>query len=387
MFTIEFLKKLRTSQIMNGFAGIDGFTPLDLVVEQFDKIPVEWSNPNLKFLIPAAGHGTYGIVGYWRLMEGLKQVFINEDERSRHILKNMLYLNEINSWLCQQLSRQGFVNIIKKDFLKLDIDMKFDVVIGNPPYQENHEDGRSKKNALRLWAKFVISVFDKNLLKRNGYLSFVTPSGWAGSSSQVFNTLQKYKLVSADFSSSVSQSFNNVGGTMVFTTFVVQNSKNTNNCANIKFDQGVASIDLFSLPITPIKSSNMYDFTIISKMLNSNISGLNWKRFDDKNKEVDGLSIVMSRSKSENNNADFSHNLEDRSGFWLYGDEELLGNVLNNINLPIYKHFRWVVRSGMAIANNIKTLPIPTNISLTTDGFCDLFNLNDNEREYVRSIS
>jgi hypothetical protein len=194
-------------------------------------------------------------------------------------------------------------------------------------------------------------------------------------------------LVSADFSSSVSQSFNNVGGTMVFTTFVVQNSKNTNNCANIKFDQGVASIDLFSLPITPIKSSNMYDFTIISKMLNSNISGLNWKRFDDKNKEVDGLSIVMSRSKSENNNADFSHNLEDRSGFWLYGDEELLGNVLNNINLPIYKHFRWVVRSGMAFANNIKTLPIPTNISLTTDGFCDLFNLNDNEREYVRSIS
>ena len=90
MFTIEYLEKLRSSQLMSGFAGVDGFTPLNLVIEQFDKIPLEWSNPNLKFFIPAAGHGTYGIVGYWRLMEGLKQVFINENERSRHILKNLL---------------------------------------------------------------------------------------------------------------------------------------------------------------------------------------------------------------------------------------------------------------------------------------------------------
>ena len=95
----------------------------------------------------------------------------------------------------------------------------------------------------------------------------------------------------------------------------------------------------------------------------------------------------MTRSKSESNNADFSFNLDDRSGFWLYGEQEYLETVLNNINLPIYKHFRWVVRSGMAIANNIKLLPIPTNTKLTNDSFCELFSLNEEERKYVKSIT
>ena len=282
------------------------------------------------------------------------------------------------------LKKLGFVNVYNDDFLKLKLDMKFDVIVGNPPFQETHEDGRSKKNALRLWAKFVIHIFTKDMIKRDGYLTFVTPSGWAGSSSQVFESLIDKQLIYANFSADVSNSFIGVGGSMVFTTFLVQNTKK-NKIPKIKFDEGIVEIDLMKMPITPIKSSNMYDFTILNKMIESGICGLPWKRYDDKDRDIDGLSILMSRSKSENNNADFTHNLDDRSGFWLYGDEEFLNNILNNINLPIYKHFRWVVRSGMAIANNITTLPIPTH-SLTTDSFCELFNLDKNEEDYVRGL-
>ena len=77
MFTIEYLEKLRSSQLMNGFAGVDGFTPLNLVIEQFDKIPLEWSNPNLKWLDPANGTGPYPIMIIYKLITLLQQILIS----------------------------------------------------------------------------------------------------------------------------------------------------------------------------------------------------------------------------------------------------------------------------------------------------------------------
>jgi hypothetical protein len=354
-------------------------TPSELVCEMLDKIPnYVWENPKSTFLDPCMGNGTFIVEIVKRLVNIYR--YSKEDAISR------VYGYDTCVKYIHILRRGGLINLFHKDFLNEELNMKFDVVVGNPPYQETHEDGRSKKNALRLWAKFVIHILDKNIVNENGYLSFVTPSGWAGSSSEVYQKMKNYNLISADFSSFVSQSFNNVGGTMIFTSFLLQNSPKS-GVPKIKFNQGNSNVDIFNMGITPIKSTNMYDFTIIQKMLNSGIVGLPWQRFDDKNKEINGLSIVMTRSKSESNNSDFTHNLDDRSGFWLYGEQEYLETVLNNINLPIYKHFRWVVRSGMAIANNIKLLPIPTNIKLTNDNFCELFGLNKEEMDYVKSIT
>jgi type I restriction-modification system DNA methylase subunit len=194
------------------------FTPEELVREMLDKIPTSiWENPKSTFLDPCMGKGTFLI----DILRRLTTIYgySKEDAMSR------IYGYDVRVKYPNYLQRGGFINVFHKDFLSEKLDMKFHVVVGNPPYQETHEDGRSKKNALRLWAKFTISIFQKDLLKPNGYLSFVTPSGWAGSSSQVFKELKKYDLLSADFSSSISKSFNNVGGTMVFTTFVVRTSK------------------------------------------------------------------------------------------------------------------------------------------------------------------
>jgi hypothetical protein len=50
---------------------------------------------------------------------------------------------------------------------------KFDVVVGNPPYQDSVGD---KGNTEPLWDKFVKKTF--SFLSENGYLSMVHPSGW-----------------------------------------------------------------------------------------------------------------------------------------------------------------------------------------------------------------
>jgi hypothetical protein len=376
------------------------FTPRQLIDEMLDTLPKStWSNPDIKWLDPAVGIGNFPAAILDRLMVGLESIITNEDDRRKHILEEMLYMCDISSknlfllYMLFDKNNEFKLNVYRGSFLTEDFDkhMKevwvldgFDVVVGNPPYQETHEDGRSTRSSVRLWAKFILNIFDKNILKNNGYLTFVTPSGWAGSSSVIFDKLKDYKLLNADFSSSVSKSFGSVGGTMIFTTFLIQKKKEKTN-TKIKFDQGIANLDIFSFPITPIKSTNIYDFTILSKMINSGIGGLEWRRNDDKNKKIDGLSIIMSRSKSENFDVDFSHNLDDRSGFWLYGEENYLKTIINNINLPIYKKFRWVVRSGMAIANNIKFLPVP-DVELTPDTFCKMFNLDEKETQYVMSL-
>lgn len=62
-----------------------------------DTLPEEvWSNPNLKWLDPAAGRNViFPIEVYKRLMDGLKEWEVDCIKRSNHIWDNMIYMVEI----------------------------------------------------------------------------------------------------------------------------------------------------------------------------------------------------------------------------------------------------------------------------------------------------
>jgi len=67
------------------------------------------------------------------------------------------------------------------DTLKLDIKDEwnidgFNAVVGNPPYQEINDKGKSKHGKSNLWTKFIEYSF-KNM-KADGYLLFITPTSW-----------------------------------------------------------------------------------------------------------------------------------------------------------------------------------------------------------------
>jgi hypothetical protein len=160
------------------------FTPMKLVNEMLDKLPEEvWKNKNLKWLDPATGMGNFPIAVYLRLMESLKDEIKDEKERKKHILENMIYMCELNKknvLVCKQIfdiNNEYKLNIYEGDSLKVDYNeefrvKKFDIIIGNPPYNASG----TKASGNTIWQLFVKSSI--KLLKKNGYICFVHPNGW-----------------------------------------------------------------------------------------------------------------------------------------------------------------------------------------------------------------
>jgi hypothetical protein len=156
------------------------FTPSELVREMLDKIPTSvWENPESLFLDPCMGTGTF-------LIEILKRL-INIYGYSKEDAVSRVYGYDTLVKYVNRAKRRGLVNVFHKDFLNEEINMKFDVVVGNPPYQEKVGERKTEP----IWNKFVIKSFE--LVKDNGYVSLIHPTGWRSSKGK-FKNIQELLL-------------------------------------------------------------------------------------------------------------------------------------------------------------------------------------------------
>mgnify|MGYP003642512549 FL=1 len=169
MNTID--KHKRLIKLLAAKSGGDGTTPFPLIIEKLNYIPVKvLKNPNSKFLDPCAGSGSYLVGLYWML----RQYHSHE-----HIVKNMLYAVEISRVYTKVLrDKLNLINIYNANFLEYDFkDMKFDVIMGNPPFNDLKGTASKKNgsvmNKTTLYAEFIRISY--SLLKDEGILSFITP--------------------------------------------------------------------------------------------------------------------------------------------------------------------------------------------------------------------
>jgi hypothetical protein len=106
-----------------------------------------FEDDTLKWGDTTAGMGNFPIAIYYKLMDGLTAKIPNEKERKKHILEKMLYMAEYNKKNCFiikqifNMNNEHKLNLYEGDSLQLDIHHvfgidKFDVCIGNPPYNE-----------------------------------------------------------------------------------------------------------------------------------------------------------------------------------------------------------------------------------------------------------
>ncbi len=163
-------------------------TPLVVIDRQIELSNIDFSNPNQKILDPCCGTGSYLLRLIELFMEGLKEVIKNEEKRRRHIIENMLYgwdISVVKVKMCKRLLNLSNYkhNIRILDANKINtkqgemIDMKFDLIISNPPYT-----GSKDLKILR------------NIYNLSDKICFIHPSVWLYENKRInptFNTMRE----------------------------------------------------------------------------------------------------------------------------------------------------------------------------------------------------
>ena len=184
-------------------------TPFHLIHEMLNLFPKStFQNPYLKWLDPATGNGYFPIVLFNFLMNGLESIIPNREKRKNHIIEKMIFMCEINGEKINTI-KYFFgenANIYNIDFLSnysetsVSTNAKFDIIIGNPPYNSNGfkkvptNNALSKKNdGVTLWGQFIKKSL--LLLQDNGYINMVVPSIWMKpDKAKMYHLLTKHKL-------------------------------------------------------------------------------------------------------------------------------------------------------------------------------------------------
>lgn len=233
------------------------FTPTELINEMLNCLPKRvWSNPHYKWLDPCAGIGNFAILIYQRLMDGLAFYQENKSRRSQHIIKNMLFMVELNPKNAEKI-RTVFgknANIFCGDYLTEQWSAQFnqdsyDVILANPPWNDRKSDQRTGTNSgsRSLWDKFVLHSL--NGLKPNGYMGFIHPANWRGLGKyhHIWDILSKKQLIYLHIYGK-KRGFEIFDINSRFDLYLLQNKKNAKASIVIDEQGKQNSVDVTSIP-------------------------------------------------------------------------------------------------------------------------------------------
>jgi len=369
-------------------------TNFDLILEILSYIPKDiLKNPNSTYLDPCCGSGKFLLTLALILDKEFEDVIPDKIERMKHIFEKQLFGVEIDyqqfiickanfSWEMKSyyVNFENInYNIINSDFLenKNRINsMKFDVIIGNPPYNEesgSNEHSTKQKGGQNLSLTFIEKAF--SLLKNeNSIIAFVTPNHWfrqqdKGTAKKVKDKLfDEGNFIYANISSSEIEKkyFKNVGST--FTYWIWKNQKDKQHniyCGDKRIDW-----DIKNQEFIPTNSDASYDDWLLLKNFkneNNQFECINWARehiFNDNNFK-ENKTIIINRFLGFKEKDIFiwdqSRGLNTLPSEWYrytFDTDQQAQQVLNKIYSSDMSDILKKIMSGNRVSSLIKTIPL-----------------------------
>lgn len=204
------------------------YTPASLAFELFEKIP-SWEG---KDVLVVANLEVYTFL-------------LNLKKQGKISPKSLVVMTDVSS----QVGKPNRIMVDFNEIDKLKLDMKFDIVIGNPPYQKT--ESKEKKAGTPIWHKFVLKSYD--LLKEGGYLSMIHPNGWRNKRAkfkkvlELFNSGNPLFINLSDYSTGLR--IFKVGTTCDW--YVLQKARNEKNTTVVDVDGIEINVDMSSLELLP----------------------------------------------------------------------------------------------------------------------------------------
>lgn len=164
-------------------------------------------------------------------------------------------------------------NIHEGDTLKMDTFKTFgikhfDIIVGNPPFNNSQNAIGKRGGGDSLWDKFI-KLSLNTWLNKNGYLVYVHPSGWRKPDSEKAKTHGLYKLMTKDNTMLYLEIHDSQDGLKTFQAgtrydwYIIKNTKNENYKTIIKDQLGITSeINLNILDFLP-----NYDLELVLPLL------------------------------------------------------------------------------------------------------------------------
>jgi len=194
-------------------------TPYKFIGDMFNIVPLDQPNiKDTKWLDVGAGRGNFSFCLFMILLKSLEDIIPDLVKRKEHIIQNMIYMVEVNEDNVLHL-REKFgpiANIVHHDYLTWNTDLKFEVILGNPPYNcdgvkkvPTKTNANKKEDGKTIWPEFIKKNI--SLLKEGGMMNVVIPSIWMKpDKAGIYDLLLKYQIekLHAFNSSAVMKIFN-----------------------------------------------------------------------------------------------------------------------------------------------------------------------------------
>jgi tRNA1(Val) A37 N6-methylase TrmN6 len=216
------------------------FTNFFLINDMFDMLdPAIFQNKTLKWLDAGAGTGHFSIILYKKLFKGLNNIITDDITRHNHIIENMIYMCEIQNENITILKHifGGNANIINDNYINYNYDIKFDFIIGNPPYNCNgikkvptNLNKNKNNDGKTIWIDFVKKSIQ--ILKDKGNLLIIIPSIWMKpDKAKIYNLLTSYKInkIKCFSNTETNKIFKNQAQTPTCIIYLTKQKTNDNN--------------------------------------------------------------------------------------------------------------------------------------------------------------